>query len=159
MTRLRLQHRQHHRYSPPAHMELLCPFLLSVGRSACLSVCLCLSPCLCLKGYGSRKPANPHQTSWNQSAAGQLHSPQLTEVLPLSELFWKYDREEEDEGHKSRKTESWGHSEAEERSRGHHLIAGFWKTPSIPLPPVEGYSTYSQECGRQHHNTPSPSRP
>lgn len=47
MTRLRLQHRQHHRYSPPAHMELLCPFLLSVGRSACLSVCLSL--CLCLR--------------------------------------------------------------------------------------------------------------
>lgn len=78
------------------------------------------------QGYGRRK--RTQQASWNESAAGQLHSPQLTEVLPLSELFWKPDREEGDEGHKCRKTESWGHSKAEERSRGHHLLAGSGNT-------------------------------
>lgn len=94
------------------------------------------------------------QPSWNQSAAGQLHSPQLTEVLPLSELFWKHDREEGDEGHKSRKTESQGHSKAEERSRGHHLVDGLRETLSMPLPPDEEYKTFSQEVGRGYHRTP-----
>lgn len=33
------------------------------------------------------------------------------------------------------------------------------ETPSILLPPAEGFKTYSQECGRRYHSVPSPSKP